>query len=184
MRKTYKFYRINYQITAPEIRLLDEAGKQIGVVSKFEALKRAQLEDKDLVEIAPKAKPPVVKLIDFKKFKYLEAKKEREARKSVKKVGVKEIRLSPFIGNHDFQTRIKRAESFLNDGNQLKISVPFKGREITRKEFGMQIIQKAIENLQEISKVVKSPYFEGRVLVTLLTPSKSSIKSQNEQTKD
>ena len=134
MKKNYKFYRLNYQITAPQIRLLDETGKQIGILDKNEALRRAQMEDKDLVEIAGQAKPPVVKLIDFKKFKYLEAKKERESRKSIKHVGVKEIRLSPFIGEHDFQVRIKQGAEFLNGGNQLKISVPFRGREITHKE--------------------------------------------------
>lgn len=174
MRKNtnFKFYRLNYQITAPKFRLLDEAGKQIGVVEKSEALKIAQRDNKDLVEIAPKANPPVVKLIDFKKFKYLEAKKDRESRKNVKHVGVKEIRLSSFMGDHDFKTRIGQAEDFLKEGNQLKISLAFKGREITHKEFGMSMINKAIDYLKDISKITKAPYFEGRVLVTFLTPYK------------
>lgn len=172
MKTRYKYYRLNYQISAPQIRLLDDTGKQIGILEKHEALKRAQAEDKDLVEIAPNAKPPVVKLIDFKKFKYLEAKKQREARKNVKHVGIKEIRLSPFMGEHDFKTRVGQGETFLKEGHQLKISVPFKGREITHKEFGYQIIKKAIDTLIAVGKAIKEPYFEGRVLVTILTPIK------------
>lgn len=172
MRIKPKYYRLNYQIAAPQFRLLDETGKQIGITDRNEALKKAQLENKDLVEIAPNANPPVVKLIDFKKFKYLEAKKERESRKNVKHVQVKEIRLSPFIGEHDFNTRIQKAEIFLKEGNQLKINLPFKGREITHKEFGTAMINKAINKLQTVSKVIKTPYFEGRILVTILAPAK------------
>lgn len=176
MRRNSKYYRLNYQIVAQSIRLLDESGKQIGIVGKQEALKKAQAEGKDLVEIAPHANPPVVKLIDFKKFKYLEAKKEREQRKNIKHVGVKEIRLSPFMGEHDFSIRITQGEEFLKNGNQLKISLPFKGRQIAHKEFGYDIINKAINSLQSISKVVKSPYMEGRVLVTILVPDKTLAK--------
>lgn len=165
------------------MRLLDETGKQIGVFTKQDALKKAQAEEKDLVEIAPNAKPPVVKLIDFKKFKYLEAKKERESRKSVKHVGQKEIRLSPFMGDHDFDTRVSQGEEFLKDGNQLKISLAFRGREIMHKEFGMNVMQKAITKLSEVSKVVRTPYFEGKILVAVLAAAKVS-KKENEQTKD
>jgi translation initiation factor IF-3 len=110
LRRNYRHYRLNYQIASPQVRLLDEAGKQIGVVSKIEALQKAKELGIDVVEVAPKANPPVAKLIDFKKFKYQEAKKEREARKSQKNVGVKEIRLRPFIGSHDFDTRRARAQ--------------------------------------------------------------------------
>jgi translation initiation factor IF-3 len=174
LRTNTKYYRINYQINAVELRLLDETGKSLGVFNKNDALKRAQLEEKDLVEIGPNAKPPVVKLIDFKKFKYLEAKKERQSKKSVKNVGVKEIRLSPFIGEHDFDTRIKKAEQFLKEGNQLKISIPFRGREITHKEFGFSTAKRATEALGKVSRVTKPPYFEGRIMVVILSPSKGS----------
>lgn len=173
MKKNFKYYRLNYQIQAPQLRLLDETGKQIGIVEKQEALRMAQSQNKDLVEISPNSRPPVVKLIDFKKFKYLEAKKERESRKNIKHVGVKEIRLSPFMGKHDFDVRVKQGESFLKGGNQLKISLPFRGREITHKEFGYEMINKAIVTLKEAGKSVKAPYFEGKVLVTILAPSKS-----------
>lgn len=172
MKKNVKYHRLNYQITAPSFRLLDESGKQIGIVDKTEALKLAQAEGKDLVEIAAKAIPPVVKLIDFKKFKYLEAKKDRESKKKAKNVGIKEIRLSPFIGAHDFETRLLRARTFLKEGNQLKISVPFKGREITKKEFGFSVLNRANDHLKDAAKVVRPPYFEGRVLVSILAPVK------------
>lgn len=184
MKKNYKYYRLNYQITALKLRLLDETGKQIGVFDKNEALKKAQAENKDLVEIAAKANPPVVKLIDFKKFKYLEAKKARETRKNIKHVDVKEIRLSPFIGEHDFKIRINQAEEFLNEGNSLKISIPFKGREIAHKEFGMGIMNKALNYLQKSSKVTKNPYMEGRVLVSFLVPAKRVSKSENAKNQD
>ena len=174
MKTRFKFYRINYQIAAPQVRLIDEKGTQIGIKEKLEALKLAQTEGKDLVEIGPNAKPPVVKIIDFKKFKYLEAKKERESRKKVKNVTIKEIRLSPFIGEHDFKTRISQATEFLKEGNQLRITVPFRGREITKKEFGMVIINKAIAQLSSFARIIKAPYFEGRVLVAILASQKGS----------
>lgn len=172
MRTNTKYYRINYQINAPQLRLLDDTGKSLGLFDKNEALKLAQAQEKDLVEIAPNAKPPVVKLIDYKKFKYLEAKKERQSKKSVKNVGMKEVRLSPFIGEHDFETRLKQSEEFIKEGNQLKISVPFRGREITHKEFGFNTIKRASDRLSSVAKIIKPPYFEGRVLVAIYAPSK------------
>jgi len=185
LRKNTKYYRLNYQINAPKIRLLDETGKQLGVVERNSALKQAQAEGKDLVEIAPNANPPVVKLIDFKKFKYLEAKKERQSKKTVKNVGIKEIRLSPFISEHDFKIRITKGEDFLKTGNQLKISIPFHGREITHKEFGMEVANKALTYLQTVGKVIKSPHFEGKVLVSILSPAKiNTAKKQDVQTKN
>lgn len=184
MRPSHKFYRINYQIAAPKFRLLDETGKQIGVIERFEALKKAQAEGKDLVEIAPGANPPVVKLINYKKFKYLEEKKQREQRKNKKNVGVKEIRLSPFMGEHDFQVKIRQAESFLKEGNQLKISVPFRGREITHKEFGREQIDKAINLLGEKGKLVKLPYMEGRVMVAMLAAQNKTVKKQENEQKE
>jgi translation initiation factor IF-3 len=164
-------YRINYQITSPQLRLLDEAGKQIGILSKLEALQKAKELNLDVVEIAPKAVPPVAKLIDYKKFKYQEQKKERESKKSQKNVGVKEIRLRPFIGQHDFDTRVTQAKEFLKDGNQVKINVIFKGREITRKEFGYNVIKRFITGLESV-KIVKEPHMEGKALVTMVVPEK------------
>jgi len=150
---------------------LDEEGKQIGVVTKLEALQKAKELDLDVVEIAPKAVPPVAKLIDYKKFKYQEQKKERESKKNQKNVGIKEIRLRPFIGDHDFDTRVAQAKDFIKDGNQVKINVFFKGREITRKEFGYNVIKRFLTNLESV-KVVKEPHMEGKALVVMVTPDK------------
>lgn len=167
----YKHYRLNYQIVSPTVRLLDEEGKQIGIVTKLEALQKAKELNLDVVEIAPSAKPPVAKLIDFKKFKYQEAKKDRENRKSQKNVGVKEIRLRPFIGQHDFDTRLKRAKEFLADGNQVKLSLFFRGREITKKEFGFDVMKRFIASL-ESARVVREPRLEGKLLVAMVVPDK------------
>lgn len=172
MQTQSKFhYRINYQILSPTLRLLDEEGKQIGILSKLEALQKAKELDLDVVEIAPNAKPAVAKLIDFKKFKYQEQKKERESKKNQKNVGVKEIRLRPFIGQHDFDTRVAQAKEFLEDGNQVKIAVFFKGREITRKEFGFNVMKRFLASFESI-RVVREPHMEGKILVTMVVPDK------------
>lgn len=171
MNTSRKFYRLNYQITSPQLRLLDEEGKQVGIMSKLEALQKAKELDVDVVEIAPKAVPPVAKLIDYKKFKYQEAKKERESRKSQKNVGVKEVRLRPFIGQHDFDTRLARAKEFLEDGNQLKVSLFFKGRELARKEFGYGMVNRFIASL-ETARVVREPHMEGKSLVAMIVKDK------------
>lgn len=156
---------------SPTVRLLDEEGKQIGIVTKLEALQKAKELDLDVVEVAASAKPPVAKLIDFKKFKYQESKKEQENRKSQKNVGVKEIRLRPFIGQHDFDTRLKKAKEFLEDGNQVKLSLFFRGREITRKEFGFDVMKRFIAGLEAV-RVVREPHLEGKVLGAMVVPDK------------
>lgn len=161
--------------------MLDEHGKQIGVVSKLEALQKAKELEIDVVEIAPNANPPVAKLIDFKKFKYQEAKKERDNKRSQKNVGVKEVRLRPFIGQHDFDTRRKQAQEFLSEGNQVKVTVFFKGREITRKEFGFGVMKRLLASLESI-KIVREPHMEGRTLVAMIVPDKK--KEQHAETQD
>lgn len=153
------------------MRLLSEDGKQIGVVTKLEALQKAQELGLDIVEIAPNAKPPVAKLIDFKKFKYQESKKERENKKSQKNVGVKEIRLRPFIGEHDFETRKNKADEFLKNGNQVKVVVFFRGREITRKEFGFSVMKRFVAALPG-ARVVREPKPEGRTIAAMLVSDK------------
>jgi translation initiation factor IF-3 len=174
LKPTYKHYRINYQIQSAQVRLLDEEGKQIGIVSKLEALQKAKEDNVDLVEVAPSATPPVVKLIDYKKFKYQESKKERESKKSQKNVGVKEVRLRPFIGEHDFQTRVEQAKEFLEDGNQLKITVFFKGREITRKEFGFAVMKRFLEAIGT-ARLIREPHLEGKTLSALIISDKKSV---------
>lgn len=171
-KKTKTYHRLNHQIQASEIRLLDGSGKQIGIYKLSEALKMAGNAKKDLVEIAPKAKPPVVKLIDYKKFKYLESKKKRKEKKKSKQSLLKEIRLSPYMGEHDLKTRVDQAKEFLKEGNQLKLSLVFKGRQIVHKEFGYKVIEKAIDDLKGIGKIIKRPSMERRTLVAILSPDK------------
>ena len=137
----------------------------------MEALQMAKEKGIDVVEIAGSAKPPVAKLIDFKKFKYQEAKKDRESKKGQKNVGVKEIRLRPFIGQHDFDTRVKQVQGFLADGNQVKITLFFRGREITRKEFGFEVVKRFIATLTG-AKVVREPRLEGKLLIAMVVPDK------------
>ncbi|MBI4999268.1 translation initiation factor IF-3 [Candidatus Gottesmanbacteria bacterium] len=164
------------------MRVLDEKGKQIGLFSREEALRKAQESCLDLVEIAPNAKPPVVKLIDFKKFKYLEAKRAQQIKKHAREVEVKEIRLRPFIGDHDFAVRISQAKQFLKNGNRLKIVVRFQGREFSKKEFGFKIITRFTEALAEVSEPQGEPRFEGRTLVVFLAPVKKSYaKDENKE---
>lgn len=173
MNTGYKHYRLNYQIISPKLRLLDEEGKQIGVVTKIEALQKAKESGCDVVEIAPNADPPVAKLIDYKKFKYQEQKKERESKKTQKNVDLKEVRLRPFIGQHDFDTRLRQAKDWIKDGNQIKINVFFKGREITHKEFGFDVMKRFLGSLDTI-KVVREPHLEGKILSSMVVPNKKS----------
>jgi translation initiation factor IF-3 len=177
---TKKFYRLNQYITAPTVRVVDEQGKQIGILPISEALKKAAELNADLVEVAPSANPPVCKIIDFKKFKYLEAKKHQEEKRKSKKVEIKEVRLTPFIAKNDFDFRIKRAEEFLKEGNKVKISVKFHGRQLTRKEFGYELIAKAKEKLAFCSKLEGEPKFVGNQLEMLLSPLKEQKHEQNQ----
>lgn len=178
-----RFYRLNLNIQAPEVRLLSEENKQIGVFTREEALRRARELNVDLVEIAPQAKPPVCKLIDFKKFKYQESKREREIKKKAREVTLKELRLRPFIGDHDFQVRVKRGREFLDDGDRVKVVVSFFGREITRKEFGFEVIRRFSESVADIASQERPPKFEGKTLVTYYSPGRGSkhAKTENEK---
>jgi translation initiation factor IF-3 len=167
-----KFTAINQFIKAPELRVVDETGKQIGVMSKTEALNIAQDKGVDLVEIAPMAKPPVAKVIDFKKFKYLEAKKEREGKAASGKVEIKEIRFSPFIAQGDLDSRLARIKEILGDGDRVKIVVKFSGRQITRVEFGHDLIKKVLSSLEGIASADGVAKLQGKTLFLILNPTK------------
>lgn len=179
-KEQQRFYRTNERIFASELRVIDSEGKQVGVLSKFEALKLAREQELDLVEIAPTAKPPVARIIDFKKFLYQEEKKKREEKKKSKNTETKEIRLGPFMDDHDLETMVRRAREFLEDNNKVKLVVRFKGRQMGHPEFGQQIIRKAIGSLSDISKVDKDPHFEGRQLISMISPERKK-KNDEEQ---
>ncbi len=168
-----RFYRINQFIQAKEVRVVDEKGKQLGVLPLQEALFTAKQKELDLVEVAPNAKPPVCKIIDFKKFKYQESKKEQAGKKKSKKQDIKEIRFTPFIAENDFRMRVERAKEFLKEGDKVKLTVKFVGRQITRKDFGTNVLNKALDQLKELAKVETEPKWQGKLLTTVLKPIKN-----------
>lgn len=164
-----KFYRINQFIQSSQLRVLDAESKQIGVFTKQEALDKARELELDLVEIAPNAQPPVAKIIDYKKFKYSESKKERAEKKGNSGGGLKELWLSPRIDTHDLETRIKRASEFLKEGYKVKLTVKFKGRELGHRELGFKVLDEAYKMLGDQGVPEKDPKFEGRNLTVVLT---------------
>lgn len=178
-----KFYRLNQQIQAPQLRLIDGAGRQIGVISRDEALAQAREAHLDLVEIASNAKPPVVKLIDFKKFLYQEEKKRRDERKKARVSETKEVRLGPFTDEHDLKTKLSTAQKFLEQGNKLRIVVKFSGRQIAHPQFGQKVLQNFIDELSDSSKIERESHFEGKLLIALLSPERKKIHGENENKK-
>jgi len=161
---------INEQIRDKEIRLIDENGEQLGIVSSKEAQKIADERKLDLVKIAPTAKPPVCRIMDYGKYKFDQAKKEKEARKKQKTVDVKELRLSPSIDTHDVQVKVKKANEFLKDGDKVKISIRFRGREIGHSKVGMQIMEDFAKATAEFGVIDKPAKMEGKSLVMFLAP--------------
>ena len=161
---------INEQIRDKEIRLIDENGEQLGIVSSRDAQKIADERKLDLVKIAPTAKPPVCRIMDYGKYKFDQAKKEKEARKKQKTVDVKELRLSPSIDTHDVQVKVKKANEFLKDGDKVKVSIRFRGREIGHSKVGAQIMEDFAKATEEFGVIDKQPKMEGRSLVMFLAP--------------
>ena len=182
--QNFKRYRINHQINATEVRLLDETGKQIDVLPIAEARRQAQDTGLDLVEIAPMAKPPVVKLISFSKFRYQESKKLKAEKKGAKGGEMKEIQMTPFIGASDYETRVKRALKFLSSGNKIKLSIKFQGRQIAHKEFGYNLVEKFKNDLKEVAIPEGEAKLMGKRLMFTLSPSKKKLSTNNEQTKE
>lgn len=170
LKKKIAQIRVNEKIKAEEVRVVDEDGKQIGVMPLKEALKLAEERGVDLVEIAPNANPPVCKLIDFGKFKYQLEKKEREARKNQKSVETKEIQFNVNIDKHDFDYRIKHMREFLEEGNKVRVRIKFKGRESMHKELGYQLAESIQKALEDISNVEVPPKMEAGNIIMLLAP--------------
>lgn len=180
-----KYYRTNDRIYAHTLRVLDTEGKQIGILSKMEALSKARELGLDLVEVAPLAKPPVAKIIDFKKFLYQEEKRKREEKKKAKVSETKEIRLGPFMSDNDLAVSIRRGREFLDDGDKIRLVVKFKGRQITHPEFGHQVVRKVTEALSDISKIDREPHLEGKQLIAVLSVERkksSDPKAKEDQT--
>ncbi len=152
------------------MRLVGANGDQIGVVPLEEAMAQAESDGLDLVEVAPQAKPPVAKVMDFGKFRFDQQKKTRENRKKQHVIAVKEVRMRPSIGDHDLETKINRAIKFLQEGSRLKISLRFRGREMSRQDLGTKLLDRVVTMLADYSVVEKSPITEGRVMTMFLVP--------------
>ena len=166
-------HQLNEEITDKEIRLIGENGEQLGIVSGEEALRTAEEQGLDLVKISPQATqavPPVCKLMNYGKFRFEQSKKEKEARKNQHVVEIKEIRMSPGIDVGDFNTKLKNAQKFLSDGNRVKVSVRFRGREMAHTEIGRDLLNKFAELCTEVSTLDKAAKLEGRNMSIFLSP--------------
>lgn len=167
-----KELRINEEVRCKEVRLVDDAGQQLGVMAPREAVKIAVEKGLDLVEVAPTANPPVCRIMDYGKYKYEQSKKERDAKKNQKVITVKEVKLRPNIEDHDFETKAKNAAKFLSGGDKVKVTIMFRGREITHPELGLELCQRFAEDLKSIAKIEKAAKVEGRNMIMILAPVK------------
>lgn len=172
-----KFYRTNWNIQSPKLRVIDNEGNQLGILDKADALNKAKETGLDLVEVASKADPPVARIVNFQKFRYAESKKEKGSKKE-SGGGLKELWLSPRIADHDLEVRIKRTEEFLKDGFKVKLTVKFKGREMAHTELGHQVIKQTLELLGDQVGVEREPRFEGRNLSIIVTKMRGGKEKQ------
>jgi translation initiation factor IF-3 len=169
--------RVNDRIRSPEVRLVGAKGEQIGIVSITEALRLAQEADLDLVEVAPTARPPVCKLMDYGKFKYESAVKARESRKNQTQTIVKEIKLRPKIDPHDYGTKRGHVERFLKAGDKVKVTIMFRGREQSRPELGFRLLQRLADDVQELGFVEAQAKQDGRNMIMVLGPHRKKVES-------
>ncbi|MEQ9397983.1 MAG: translation initiation factor IF-3 [Longimicrobiales bacterium] len=167
-----KRVRVNEQIRISPIRLIQDDGEQIGIVSIDEARERAGERGMDLVEVAPEARPPVVKMMDYGKFKYEAARAAREAKKKQHTIQVKEVKFRPGIEDHDYEFKARHARRFLEEGNKVKLTMMFRGRQVTHPELGLEVLSRVTEDLQDVGKVESHPNFEGRTMSMVLAPLK------------
>lgn len=174
-----QFYYINQYIKDGELRVVGDGGVQYGVISKTEAMEKATELEVDLVLVAPNAKPPVAKLIDFAKFKYQQEKKEQTSKKKTSVQETKEIRLTPFMAENDLNTRIKKAQKFLTGNDKVRFSVWFHGRQITRKQFGFDVLKTAMAKLGDLAMVEQEPKFRGKILQMTVKPAKTKSNISN-----
>ncbi|MFD3449178.1 translation initiation factor IF-3 [Microbacteriaceae bacterium 4G12] len=172
--------RTNDRIRVPEVRLVGPAGEQIGVVSIDVALRLAQEADLDLVEVAPNSKPPVAKIMDYGKFKYEAAQKAKEARRNQANTILKEVRFRLKIDSHDYETKRKRAEGFLKQGDKVKAMILFRGREQSRPEQGVRLLQRFAEDVSEFGSVESTPTIDGRNMVMVIGPAKNKSEAKAE----
>lgn len=165
-------HRLNKDITAREVRLIDQDGEQVGVVSLEEAISAAEQTDMDLVEIAPQSEPPVCRLMDYGKFIFDQKKQRQEARKKQKQVQVKEVKFRPGTDEGDYKVKLRNLNRFLNEGDRAKVTMRFRGREHAHRELGLEVLKRVENDLNEIAQVEQQPQMEGRQMVMVLAPRK------------
>ncbi|MBC7255666.1 MAG: translation initiation factor IF-3 [Chloroflexi bacterium] len=167
-------YRLNRDIRAREVRLIDETGKQLGIYPIREALRVAEERGLDLVEIAPTANPPVCRLLDYSKYMYERARREREARKAQKQIEIKEIQVRPKTADHDVEVKLNRAREFLAEGAKVRVRVRFRGREIAHQDLALELLERLAAQMSDVAVVEQKPMLEGRALLMVLAPANKS----------
>ena len=173
--------RINDRIRVPEVRLIDENGNQVGVMRTDEAVRYAQERDLDLVEVAPEARPPVCRVLDYSKYKYEQAQKVKQAKKHQQQITIREIKFRPKIAEHDYATKKGHVERFLRHKDKVKVTIMFRGREVTHPERGVMILDRLAEELADLCSVEQRPIQDGRNMTMLLGPSKAVLNGTLEQ---
>lgn len=163
--------RINEEIRVKEVRLIDENGENHGVVSIREALQMAADAGLDLIEISPQAEPPVCKILDFGKYKYEMQKRKAEAKKNQKVISIKELKLRPMIDTHDYEVKLKQAKKFLSQGDKVKFTMRYKGREMSSSSLGQEVLNKILEDLEGLYKLDSEPKMEGRQMMMVISPA-------------
>ena len=170
--------RINERIRVPEVRLIDETGQQVGIMKTQDALRRAQEKDLDLVEVAPEAKPPVVRILDYSKYKYEQVQKQKAARKHQTQINVREIKFRPKIAQHDYDTKKGHVVRFLKGRDKVKVTIMFRGREMAHPERGEMLLNRLAEDLGELAQVDQRPTQDGRNMTMMLGPSKAVLSGE------
>ncbi len=176
-----KQLRVNERIIAREVRLVGEKGEQLGIMPLIQAREMARKHNLDLVEVSPTSVPPVCRLLDYGKYKYEQAKKEQQSRKGQKVSLLREVRLRPKIGTHDFEFKAKTARKLLTDGDKVKVTLMFRGREATHPELGWKVLQRMVESLSEVASLERQPIMEGRRMNIILAPASSKAKAKEEE---
>ncbi|HLR12592.1 MAG TPA: translation initiation factor IF-3 [Burkholderiaceae bacterium] len=169
---TSKTHRINGEIRVPEVRLIGMDGEQIGIVKLAEALRQSEEHEVDLVEIAPDARPPVCRLMDYGKFRYQEQKRQQEARARQKIIQVKEVKFRPATDEGDYQVKMRNVHRFIDEGDKVKVTLRFRGREMAHQELGMRVLERVRDDMEETAQVESMPKLEGRQMVMVLAPRK------------
>ncbi|MGH8909657.1 MAG: translation initiation factor IF-3 [Egibacteraceae bacterium] len=173
--------RVNERIKVPEVRLISSDGEQIGITPLAEALRRARAQDMDLVEVAPDARPPVCRIMDYGKYKYQQDVKAKEARKRQSHIVVKEMKMRPKIDKHDYATKSRHVERFLREGSKVKATIMFRGREMAHQELGARLLDRLAADMQALAYVESAPNTEGRNMSMVLAPHKELLSQTRER---